>query len=71
MSKTFREELAGLINKHSIEGDSDTPDFILADYLIKCLHAFGSAVCQRQEYGIRPSEQTISKLKRRLKQGEK
>jgi hypothetical protein len=36
---TFEEELTALINKHSKEGDSHTPDFILAMYLGDCLQA--------------------------------
>lgn len=41
--KTFivREELtkefASIINKHSLESDSNTPGFILAAYLVDCL----------------------------------
>ena len=36
----FKKELESLINKYSLENESDTPDFILADYLIRCLEAF-------------------------------
>ena len=41
---TFEKELENLINIHSMENDSDTPDFILAEYLRKCLAAFNVAV---------------------------
>ena len=48
MSKiNFRKELENLINCESLEGESDTPDFILADYLVDCLAAFDKAVNQR------------------------
>lgn len=48
MSQTeFREELEKLINREGLEGESDTPDFILADYLVDCLTAFDKAVNQR------------------------
>ena len=40
----FEKELAELINKHSKEGGSDTPDFILAQYVSHCLRAFDIAV---------------------------
>ena len=33
----FRKELEKLINCHSIENGSNTPDFILAEYLVDCL----------------------------------
>lgn len=36
----FRIELEKLINRFSIENGPDTPDFILADYLMDCLKAF-------------------------------
>jgi len=33
----FQNDLADLINKYSLENDSDTPDFLLAAYLRHCL----------------------------------
>ena len=39
----FRKELAALVNKHSLENDSNTPDFIIADYLADCLQAWNKA----------------------------
>lgn len=43
----FRKELEALLNAHSCENASDTPDFILADYLIECLAAYDKAVTRR------------------------
>jgi len=37
---TFKEELSSLINRHSRENLSDTPDFILAQFMLDCLAAF-------------------------------
>ncbi len=34
----FEEELQHLINKHSMENGSNTPDFLLAEYLNNCLN---------------------------------
>lgn len=45
---SFEKELAGLINKHNMESDSDTPDFILAEYLRRCLEPFNKAVVRRE-----------------------
>ena len=45
--ETFREELEDLINRHSKENGSDTPDFILARYLLGCLTAFDRATIVR------------------------
>ena len=56
----FERALIVLLNHHSQEGASNTPDFILAQYLIGCLDAFSQAVQQREAwYGRdpRPSEE--------------
>ena len=55
----FKKELECLINCHSKENDSNTPDFILAHYMDNCLKAFVEATQQRETwYGrdARPSE---------------
>jgi hypothetical protein len=54
----LRNELSMLLNRASRENASNTPDFILAQYLIGCLEAFETAVQQRETwYGrdARPS----------------
>lgn len=43
----FERELATLINRYSVEGDSNTPDFILASYLRRCLDLYGETIRQR------------------------
>lgn len=43
----FERELKDLINKHSIENKSDTPDFILARFLMECLLAYSDTVNRR------------------------
>jgi hypothetical protein len=48
--ETFRTELETLINKYSQENMSDTPDFILADYLCICLGAFSRTVEKREKW---------------------
>ena len=55
----FRKDLEVLINRHSKENGSNTPDFILALFLGQCLDSFDAAVQQRETwYGRdgRPSE---------------
>jgi hypothetical protein len=50
----FEKELECLINKHSKENGSNTPDFILAKYLNNCLEAYNHAVQFREKwYGRR------------------
>ena len=46
----FLQELAQIINKYSRENISETPDFILAEYLSACLDAFDKAERQRQKW---------------------
>lgn len=46
----FRRELESLINRYSLENGSNTPDFILADYLVRCLETFDSVVNRRDEW---------------------
>lgn len=48
--KDLQEEVASLLNKVSAENDSNTPDFILAAYLMDCLRAFNKAVLMREEW---------------------
>ena len=36
----FRKDLEDAINRNSMEEDSDTPDFLLAEYLVNCLSAY-------------------------------
>jgi hypothetical protein len=47
------EELAALLNRHSQENFSNTPDFILAEYLLDCLNAWNKAAAYRDAwYGV-------------------
>ena len=41
---SFQNELETLINSHSMENGSNTPDFILAKYLMGCLAVYETAV---------------------------
>jgi len=50
----LRTELAAVLNKHSVEGRSDTPDFILAQYLIDCLFSFEQITRAREKWHGRP-----------------
>ena len=46
----FIKDLKRLLNCHSKENGSDTPDFILARYLEKCLEAFDETVKSRESW---------------------
>lgn len=47
---TFQEELRALINKHSLENGSNTPDFILAAFLENVLTDFNHALSARHKW---------------------
>lgn len=46
----FAKELRGLINSYSIENGSNTPDFILAEYMMRCLETFNHIVTWREKW---------------------
>ena len=51
----FEKELELLINRQCAEQASNTPDFILAEYMMDCLQAYNKAICVRDKwYCIEP-----------------
>jgi glutamate synthase domain-containing protein 3 len=48
--ENFKKELEQLINKYSQEGGSNTPDFILAHYMSKCLQNFNEITKERDKW---------------------
>jgi hypothetical protein len=42
------KEFADIINRHSLENGSNTPDFVLAEYLFDCLMAFNKGSRSRE-----------------------
>lgn len=50
----FQKELEALINRHSMENKSNTPDWILAQYLVGCLAIFATIVQQRDIWYAKP-----------------
>lgn len=51
----LRIEITGLLNRYSMETGSNTPDFILAKYLLGCLEALDWAIVSRDRwYSISP-----------------
>ncbi len=52
----FRTELQSLLNRHCMENGSNTPDFLLAEYLWEQLETFDRYVKAREKwYGIKSS----------------
>ena len=69
---TFAKDLEHLINKHSIESASNTPDFILAQYVLGCLEAFNCATQQRETWHGRDARPSMTKegIDKLLEEGE-
>ena len=55
---TLENELATVLNRFSAENPSNTPDFILAQYLIGCLAAWDRATQQRETWYGRDARPT-------------
>jgi hypothetical protein len=53
----FQKELEAIINRYSMENGSNTPDFMLAEYLVECLVAYNNITKKREKwYGRGPIE---------------
>jgi len=63
---SFVNELESLINRHSMENGSDTPDYILAAYLKRCLDAFDDAVRARTFHARKGSLEELTKLSQEM-----
>jgi hypothetical protein len=51
--RTLERELAAVLNKYGVESESNTPDFILAEYVRNTLTAFNRATHERERwYGV-------------------
>ena len=46
----LRDDLRDAINRNSAENASDTPDWLLAGFLMECLDAFDRTLQQREKY---------------------
>lgn len=54
---TLRQAIEHCINRHSAENGSNTPDFLLAEFLMDCIATFDKTVNAREGwYGRTPAE---------------
>jgi len=66
----FKEELVVVLNRHSAENSSDTPDFVLAEYMLLCLEAFDKAVRRREAwYGREVGDWMKEKVEEKKSEG--
>ena len=55
-SGTLAQDLARVLNQHSMENASNTPDFLLAEYLERCLAAAEILINRRDAWhGVTPT----------------
>lgn len=57
---SFVRDLAALLNRHSSENGSNTPDFILAEFMCSAMVAFNGAVNDRKRwYGTKITRERV------------
>lgn len=54
----LRDKIAKALNEHSAENGSDTPDHLLANFLLDCLAAYDRSVLARETWYGRREEQS-------------
>ena len=59
---TLRKEIEQALNRVSAENGSNTPDFILADYLLGCLAVFDATVKAREKWYGRDPKPVIATI---------
>lgn len=53
--RSLQDDLARVLNQHGEELQSDTPDFVLASYLVSCLDSFHQGIRKRDDYWNTPN----------------
>jgi hypothetical protein len=60
IDRDFQKELSSLLNTHSCDNDTNTPDFLLASFLDAVLAVFSSVMEQRDEWqGMEPKPASV------------
>lgn len=70
MRPEIEDAIRTVINRYSAENGSDTPDFILAQYMLACLEAFNAATKERERWYGRGPEPASEDASRALGKGE-
>lgn len=60
-TKTLTREMQEVLNRHSAENASHTPNFILALYLMECLTAWHNATKMREKWYGPPAAHSAAK----------
>ena len=64
----LHRDLTRLLNCHSLENGSDTPDYILANYILDCLEAFDRTVQAREKHYGREVSAAKEEVKREARE---
>ena len=48
--ESLTKKLSDLLNSHSIENRSDTPDFMLAEFMLGCLTVYENTINNREKW---------------------
>ena len=56
----FKKAIESAVNECSMESGSNTPDYILANYLMNCFDAFNEATQQRETWHGRDARPTLN-----------
>ena len=70
----FEKELTELLNKYNMESICNTPDFIIANYLVHCLRAVENFSLKRERwYGVKcvPGQSITLPVNVEVKENEK
>lgn len=63
MKESFIKELEQVINKHGVDNELNTPDFILAQYVVRCFANLGGLMAGRDTwFGFWPFEKNKGEL---------
>ncbi len=52
--EALRKEIKSILNKYSQENRSNTPDFMLADFMLGCLNVYENTISAREKWYGRP-----------------
>lgn len=50
MRDSFEKELRSSINYHGKDSEANTPDYVLAQYLVQCLDHFTTTIKEREKH---------------------
>lgn len=64
MAKSLQREISSVLNRACRENESNTPDFILAKYLLRCLQTGEKLINERESYyGVKVNSSNCKSLR--------